>query len=161
MAHGAKGIIKPESANLSKAIADSLWLIARSMAVLGQRGDNNGSEYCEQYCISRDVKLEIANAVDQDYSDSGHGAESNPPDQAARVLKFPETLSVKCYDHPHNNSNKGKPCLGYEMQVIIMSIERTACKPWRLVLGKYGCKIPRPDAEYRIIFNHLNSPSPS
>ena len=28
-------VLKAESANLSKAIADNLWLIARSMVVLG------------------------------------------------------------------------------------------------------------------------------
>jgi len=81
------------------------------------------------------VEVEVAYAMYQNGGDSGHSPKRNSSDQAAWAHKFPETLPVKGNDHPHDNSNKGKPCLGYEMQVIIMSIERAACKPWWLVLN--------------------------
>ena len=58
--------------------------------------------------------------MDKNGGDSGHGAEGNSTDEAAGVVKLLKPLSVKGYDHLHNNSNKGKPHLRGKMDVQVM-----------------------------------------
>lgn len=93
------------------------------------------------------MKVEIAYAMEQHGGDSGHGTESDASDKAARVLKFPEALPVKGYDHPDDNSAERKSYFRGKIQVIIVRVKGSCCESWRLILSKYEGKVSRTDAQ--------------
>jgi len=65
-----------------------------------RRGHGNCRQNREKNGIGWYVEIEIADAVNQNGGDSGHGTKGGPSDQSAGIFQFAKTVSEKGDSYP-------------------------------------------------------------
>jgi len=107
------------------------------------------------------MKVEIAEAVDQDGCDSRHGAKGGSPDQATGVLEFLKAPSIKGYDYPNHGDGQSEADFRDEVKVVVVGIESTFGEPRRLILSIDGRKGPRAGPHQGVVIDHPDHAAPS